>query len=431
MFELMKKNEIDCIIVKDFSRFSRNYIDIGKYLEQIFPFMNIRFISINDNYDSNNYLNKSFDMDIQFKGLIYDFYSRDLSDKIISGLSQSAKKGNFIGSYAPYGYKKGENNNLVIDEYSSKVVKKIFNMALCSFSNKSIAEFLNKEKVLTPLEYMRQNYNSNFGNSVSKNFLWNDKMISHILNNEEYTGKTISGKIKFSNKVSKKRKSLSKDKWLIINNTHKPIISQDIFLNVKKNKSNKTNKEIKNKITNNIFKGKIKCGICNHALSFYNYANKYYKCNYCSYNINNKYNIVKFNLNMLLEIIENIFKVYTSLNINFITKKIIQKNEDINREIKKIELKIKKMNIQKLEYYYYYKENKFTKDEFINNNNYINYLIENKNIELKSKLDAKTHLLNINNIFQNTSIRTIEKIYTLDFYKIEIKYNYKDIFAFI
>lgn len=427
----MKKNEIDCIIVKDFSRFSRNYIDIGKYLEQIFPFMNIRFISINDNYDSDNYLNKSFDMDIQFKGLIYDFYSRDLSDKIISGLSQSAKKGNFIGSYAPYGYKKGENNNLVIDEYSSKVVKKIFDMALCSFSNKSIAEFLNKEKVLTPLEYMRQNYNSNFGNSVSKNFLWNDKMISHILNNEEYTGKTISGKIKFSNKVSKKRKSLSKDKWLVINNTHKPIISQDIFLNVKKNKSNKTNKEIKNKITNNIFKGKIKCGICNHALSFYNYANKYYKCNYCSYNINNKYNIVKFNLNMLLEIIENIFKVYTSLNINFITKKIIQKNEDINREIKKIELKIKKMNIQKLEYYYYYKENKFTKDEFIKNNNYINYLIENKNIELKSKLDTKTYLLNINNIFQNTSIRTIEKIYTLDFYKIEIKYNYKDIFAFI
>lgn len=427
----MKKNEIDCIIVKDFSRFSRNYIDIGKYLEQIFPFMNIRFISINDNYDSNNYLNKSFDMDIQFKGLIYDFYSRDLSDKIISGLSQSAKKGNFIGSYAPYGYKKGENNNLVIDEYSSKVVKKIFNMALCSFSNKSIAEFLNKEKVLTPLEYMRQNYNSNFGNSVSKNFLWNDKMISHILNNEEYTGKTISGKIKFSNKVSKKRKSLSKDKWLIINNTHKPIISQDIFLNVKKNKSNKTNKEIKNKTTNNMFKGKIKCGICNHALSFYNYDNKYYKCNYCSYNINNKYNIVKFNLNMLLEIIENIFKVYTTLNINFITKKIIQKNEDINREIKKIELKIKKMNIQKLEYYYYYKENKFTKDEFINNNNYINYLIENKNIELKSKLDAKTHLLNINNIFQNTSIQAIERVYTLDFYKIEIKYNYKDIFAFI
>ena len=104
LLELVKEQKVDCIIVKDMSRFARNYLETGKYVEQIFPFMGIRFIAINDNYDSNEYIGGIADIDMQFKSLLYDFYSKDLSDKIITALDARKGNGMFIGVCAPFGY---------------------------------------------------------------------------------------------------------------------------------------------------------------------------------------------------------------------------------------------------------------------------------------------------------------------------------------
>lgn len=137
----VKKKEIQCIIVKDFSRFGRNYIEIGDYLEQIFPFLGVRFISINDNYDSEKADGMQKGLDLAIRNLIYDLYSKDLSKKILSSLEIKKVKGDFLGTSAPYGYKKDKNkkNRLVIDKEAAKIVTKIFELSIEGKKRKEIA----------------------------------------------------------------------------------------------------------------------------------------------------------------------------------------------------------------------------------------------------------------------------------------------------
>jgi len=164
----IKSGKINCIIVKDLSRFGRNYIEMGKYLEQIFPMMGIRFIAINDNYDNAN--TESSDSDsivVPFKNLLNDSYCRDISIKVRSQLDMKRRKGEFIGGYAIYGYCKDKRNKnrLVVDEYAADIVRSIYRRKLEGMSAQAIAEQLNSENVLAPSEYKRLcglNYHSGF-----------------------------------------------------------------------------------------------------------------------------------------------------------------------------------------------------------------------------------------------------------------------------
>lgn len=168
MMEDIKSGKINCIIVKDLSRFGRNYIEMGKYLEQIFPMMGIRFIAINDNYDNAN--TESSDSDsivVPFKNLLNDSYCRDISIKVRSQLDMKRRKGEFIGGYAIYGYCKDKRNKnrLVVDEYAADIVRSIYRRKLEGMSAQAIAEQLNSENVLAPSEYKRLcglNYHSGF-----------------------------------------------------------------------------------------------------------------------------------------------------------------------------------------------------------------------------------------------------------------------------
>lgn len=151
MMEDIKSGKINCIIVKDLSRLGRNYIEMGKYLEQIFPMMGIRFIAINDNYDNANAeSNDSDNIVVPFKNLLNDSYCRDISIKVRSQLDMKRRKGEFIGGYAIYGYCKDERNKnrLVVDEYAADVVRSIYRRKLEGMSAQAIAEQLNSENTL-------------------------------------------------------------------------------------------------------------------------------------------------------------------------------------------------------------------------------------------------------------------------------------------
>ena len=145
MLEDIKKGIVDCVIVKDLSRFGREYIDSGRYIERLFPALGVRFIAINDNYDSLNGKDQADEIIIPFKNLINDAYCRDISVKIRSHLEVKRKNGEFIGSFAPYGYQKSENdrNSLVIDPIAAGIVKDIFRMKLHGLSQDAIANRLN------------------------------------------------------------------------------------------------------------------------------------------------------------------------------------------------------------------------------------------------------------------------------------------------
>jgi DNA invertase Pin-like site-specific DNA recombinase len=154
MMDEIRSGKVNCVVVKDLSRFGRNYIEAGNYIERVFPFMGVRFIAINDSYDSLD-KNQSDSLIIPFKNLINDAYCKDISVKIRSQLEIKRKKGQFIGAFAVYGYLKDEedHNKLVVDTFASEVVRAIFKWKLEGMSQGRIADKLNIQGVLCPMEY--------------------------------------------------------------------------------------------------------------------------------------------------------------------------------------------------------------------------------------------------------------------------------------
>ncbi|MEF9840410.1 MAG: recombinase family protein [Lachnospiraceae bacterium] len=234
MIEDIKKKKINCIIVKDLSRFGRNYIETGRYLEQILPFLGVRFIAINDNYDSANATQPNDQIILPFKNLINDAYCRDISIKVRSNLNAKRKKGDFVGAFTPYGYMKSKENKnkLVIDSSAATIVQRIFQMKIAGMSNGGIAESLNKESVLTPYEHKKQsqqgkNYKVNF--FVGTNATWSVQTIIRILENEIYLGNMVQGKSRRPNYKVREQVPVEKSEWIRVENTHEPIISHTDF----------------------------------------------------------------------------------------------------------------------------------------------------------------------------------------------------------
>ena len=265
MMEDIKSGKINCIIVKDLSRLGRNYIEMGKYLEQIFPMMGIRFIAINDNYDNAN--TESSDSDsivVPFKNLLNDSYCRDISIKVRSQLDIKRRKGEFIGGYAMYGYCKDERNKsrLVVDEYAADVVRSIYRRKLEGMSAKVIAEQLNSEGVLAPSEYKRLcglNYHSGF--KAGTHAKWQAIQVLRILKNEVYTGTMVQGKRQKINYKIKKIRDVEESGWIKVPNMHEAIIPQKLFDTVQEVLKLDTCAS-KGQQTVNLFSGMVRCGGC-------------------------------------------------------------------------------------------------------------------------------------------------------------------------
>lgn len=226
LLELVKEQKVDCIIVKDMSRFARNYLETGKYVEQIFPFMGIRFIAINDNYDSNEYIGGIADIDVQFKSLLYDFYSKDLSDKIITALDARKDNGMFIGVCAPFGYRKSEEciYKIEVDEEAAAIVRRIFDLRIGGAKIAEIVRTLNGEEIDTPAKYLERK--GLYGTFYTKGEpLWTNYKVSSILNNEMYTGTFVYGKYRVKAVGAKQKRLLPSNEWKRIPNHHEAIVT--------------------------------------------------------------------------------------------------------------------------------------------------------------------------------------------------------------
>ena len=232
MMEDVKKKKINCIIVKDLSRLGRNYIETGRYLEKIFPFLGVRFIAINDHYDSADESGDADQIVIPFKNLINDAYCRDISIKIRSQLDVKRKNGKFIGSFAAYGYLKDPNdkNHLIIDEAAAEIVRTIFGLKLNGFSAQRISERLEEMQVAPPLEYKRMcglNFNSGFRSGRKPK--WSIVTVNRILRNELYIGTMVQGKNRKINYKVKHSRPVDEASWIRVQETHEAIIPKPIF----------------------------------------------------------------------------------------------------------------------------------------------------------------------------------------------------------
>ena len=230
VLELVRQRKVAAILVKDLSRFGRNYKEVGSYLEQVFPFLGVRFISVNDGYDSNEYIGSTGGLDIACKALVHDLYSRDISRKVKSSRYARLRRGDYFCSVAPYGYVKSseDKHRLVIDPPAAKVVRRIFDMTLAGFCTTEIARTLNLEDVPSPLIYMRQKYPGKKIAALEDGF-WNNFVVLSILYEERYTGKAISGMRPNLRVGSKQRRKTKREDWIIVPDCFEAIVSENEF----------------------------------------------------------------------------------------------------------------------------------------------------------------------------------------------------------
>lgn len=264
----VKAGRINCIVVKDLSRFGRNYLDAGEYIERIFPFLGVRFIAINDNYDS---LCRNTELDeliIPFKNLINEAYCRDISIKIRSQLEIKRKRGDFTGSFAVYGYLKDpkNKNHLLIDEFAADVVRDIFRWKIQGISASDIADRLNGDGILAPLDYKKSQglrFATPFG--INPHCAWNATTILRILKNFVYIGILEQGKNTAPSYKIKQRVVKPREEWNIVRGAHEAIIDEHDFEIVQKVLAMDTRTSPGNDAVE-LFSGMVYCGECGAAM---------------------------------------------------------------------------------------------------------------------------------------------------------------------
>ncbi len=285
VFELAEKKEIQCLIIKDFSRLGRNDIEVMDYIDQIFPKWNLRLISVNDFYDSNQHIGQTASMSVTFRQLLNSLSSKDLSKKVKSAKKAKAQKGEYQGSFTPFGYERSKEikNKLVIEPITAEIVRDIFSMALKGKTSSEIARTLNHEGVKSPSSFKIQVY-SNMWNTVKVNdeVLWDSSGIRRILTNDVYIG-TVSYNKRTCIKVgSKLTKANDVEHWTKVENMHQPLVSLEDFAFIQE-KFTKSSKKKRSTRKVYLFTGKIRCGVCKYSMdrrtdtkdkSYYYYCTK-------------------------------------------------------------------------------------------------------------------------------------------------------------
>ena len=413
LIKAIKRNNIDCVIVKDFSRLSRNYIDLGSFVEYLFHAFSVRLISVNDCYDSLScqmpYL------DIPFKGIMNEYYSRDLSEKIKTTKRQLIKNGEIKISRPFYGYKKDETGKTyVIDEKTANVVKFIFECAQNGVSIGRIASLLNEKNIPTPSEYISK--------KESKR-LWNTTKIRDILNDERYTGTLILGR--YMSKDIKTPEKVPEENWHKFYGRFEPIIDEGLFFNVQNQLNKSRIKKIKERREYHPFYRKVYCGVCGKTLYHSGYGQKEYF--YCKRGIENKestcfkhtlkYSSLEFVVTKILNLNVSVlgFNTYFNKDIDLCTNK---NNNELKNTAKAAKLKAQA--------YEMYKFGKIEPDEFLQEINYIN--------KTKNEITDKNNFFNLsvsenNNYFLKCAIKVfINRINVYSPKEIEIFLNFSNPF---
>lgn len=227
MMSRVRKGEINLVVVKDMSRFGRNYLEAGIYIEDTFPGLNCRLIAVNDNYDS---LRDGNDMMVIFRNIFNDFYARDTSTKIRAVRKSAMRSGRYMGAFAPYGYVKdpADKHKFLIDEPAAEVVRLIFSMRSGGIGCPKIARELNEKGIMPPRTYYFDARGQ--ANPYEKtNKKWNDCTVRHILENEAYLGHTVQHKEECVSYKDHHLKAVSPDEWIRVEDTHEPIITKELW----------------------------------------------------------------------------------------------------------------------------------------------------------------------------------------------------------
>ena len=398
MLKEIEQNNIGTIITKDFSRLGREYIETCFYITRFFPEHNIRYIAVNEDFDSFQKNNALKEMMVEIKGLINDRYIKDTSRKIKAVKEQKTEQGNYMGFIAPYGYKKIRNLEGIItlkeDEDVADIVKFIFERIIEGKSEKEVADILNKKNIPSPMQYM------NMTKSRGKNYYdkWTSGIIYRIIRNRTYTGATYKRKSSKENYRQKKRNYIKLEKREIIPNTHVAIIDEKTF--EKANYMVKTVKTKENRLKDykGFLDGLVRCGECGKPLNVFGRKKENGRIVYSFYctdgknrnkNCNNTKIILTKKLeDIVYEFLKNEMKKLTEEKIIEESNQYITKKRKIKNEIEmlKKEIEIKKVNIKDL--YLQKVKNQIT----------VEFFVQKRNDEIEQIKEIEKKILQISEI---------------------------------
>lgn len=397
MIEEVKCGQVKTIIVKDLSRFMRDYIVLGDYLENIFPFMGVRFIAINDGYDSVKEKGNGTDLDVQFKGLLYDFYAKDISQKVKSVTTELKKQGKYLAWSPPLGYMKDPNDKhrIIVDKETSWIVRKVFDLALEGISTRKIATIMNEENIPTPNERKKEltkmDYEYMIVSSDTRDKpTWTNGTVVDILANENYTGTYVFNMQAKSLANPGSFKFNPKDEWERVYNHHEAIVTPEEFEKVQQIKESKRFLKGKNTDypwrTKSPLQGFARCPTCNHILGLQQSKRvrkdgsikffKYFRCRICKCNnVEHKSSKVELLEEQVLSLIKEKYGEVET-----------KKEKEI--DLKDLKRKISKLQDKKISNFEKYKLGKMTKAKFVENKIEIDKTIDD--LEQKIKV-ASTH----------------------------------------
>ena len=445
MIELTKQGEIGCIIVKDLSRFGRDYLEVGDYLEHIFPFLGIRFISVNDHYDSSAHDGKTVGMDITFRNLIYDYYSKDLSSKVKTAMRSKQEKGEFITCFT-YGYKPSPENKhkMVIDEPAAEIVREIFDAVIDGKTTSEIAANLNARGVPTPNEH------KGVRRKDKGEPQWTHPRITYMIRNIKYTG-VMTNHTRESRFIrDKNQRRVPMSEWIIHPDAHEAIISRE--------KWEQANEMLRNpkKVVKAVLEQPDRvyyCAHCGRKLRKTYGSDQYYSCVSAKYQHDSECSGIRLKRSEMEDILVEALRA----QINFVKqtrqtakKEKVSPSVECYRAITQVDKELAQLQNKKLERYEAYRSGEISREEFIKVKDQITTqaeeltakkeqlerdyqaLLQAKQHEAETKAEfsqAEKVLADFDAGLREHLYEAIEQVIVTNNEQIEIKWVFADIFA--
>lgn len=280
----IRLGEINCVIVKDFSRFGRNYLEAGNYIEKIFPFLGVRFIAVADGFDTGKEGNENKQMASEIKNLVNDMYAKDFSKKAKIHLKQRREEGSYVGGPPPYGYVAdwdGRRRVLMPDENTAVIVQFIYEKFVETENYAAVADLLNKRKINPPAIYKKTK--DVYFSSYDKEYKgWDKGAVERILKSDTYSGTLVQGKTSITANDEKNRIHKLEEEWVVTKDAHEPLIDMKLYqkvleiqIKIKRRTASRNHPTKGCPIEENIFDSVLYCGVCGKKMTRHSHVKQY------------------------------------------------------------------------------------------------------------------------------------------------------------
>lgn len=458
MIDFLKNGGAKLVLCKDLSRFFRDYVEIGEYLERIFPFLGVRLIAVNDGYDSDDYKGTTAGMDVVMKCIVYGFYSRDLSQKIKTVLNAKARKGQYLGSHAPYGYLKdpADKHHLVPDGVAAPIVRRIFDMALMGKTTGEIARKLNDDHVEPPAAHFHRLYPDcqKFRKTTSAANSWSCTNVYTILKRREYTGAVVSYRKKWKGIGNAQTLSQDESDWIVVPDCHEALVTPEVFERAQEAILGR--KKGQKKKQDYLLRSLVRCGVCGRVMTRHkkgSHTPAYYYCEknrfvedspcptYERIYEEDLERIVIGSLSQLLQAVAD-----SDRRVQEAAAKTHGTAENIRYSLLRIEQSIKQNGIEKMAAYEQYSDGNLTRDGFLRRRSelaadmerltaekdalseQLKVLEQAKSSELHEAAEAATEFLKAENVTNDMLLTFIDRVLVYAGNRVEIVYRFSDPF---